>query len=237
LSGDFRDVWGEAIGQRELGRLLACRGEFKESERALDRALSMFKAQGNEQGQCIACSYHAQRALFLGDPICALEILEEAKKHWELDAAHDYPVERDFIQIQWLSGLAKLAGRELTEAETELTDTLTRCRRIRLVEYEADILLALARLRWEQGAQSSNAFDEAAKLTNEALEIACRYEHRLKQADLHNFLARLALSGGDQELARKQAEKARDRAFCDGPPHYYKNAFIEAETLLNNLAG
>jgi hypothetical protein len=51
-------------------------------------------------------------------------------------------------------------------------------------------------------------------------------------ADIHNFLARLALDGGDKAVARQHAEIARERAWCDGPPHCYKPAREEAERLL-----
>ncbi len=53
----------------------------------------------------------------------------------------------------------------------ELNDALSRCRRIRLVKYEAEILL----------------------------------------------------------------EMAKERAFCDGPPYYYKKALEEAEEKLSEL--
>ncbi|MEZ5365219.1 MAG: hypothetical protein R2748_23545 [Bryobacterales bacterium] len=52
------------------------------------------------------------------------------------------------------------------------------------------------------------------------------------QADIHNLLARFALDGGDPAEARKHAEIAKERAYCDGPPHYYKPAYEEAERLI-----
>ena len=65
-----------------------------------------------------------------------------------------------------------------------------------------------------------------------ALAIADRCEYRLNQAEIHNFLARLALDSGNPAEARDQAQKAKDYAYCDGPPHYYKPAYEEAERLL-----
>ncbi|MEZ5397594.1 MAG: hypothetical protein R2724_33110 [Bryobacterales bacterium] len=44
--------------------------------------------------------------------------------------------------------------------------------------------------------------------------------------------ARFALDGGDPAEARKHAEIAKERAYCDGPPHYYKPAYEEAERLI-----
>jgi hypothetical protein len=36
--------------------------------------------------------------------------------------------------------------------------------------------------------------------------------------------------------AREQAEVAKERAWCDGPPHCYKPALEEAERLLEEIA-
>ncbi len=69
----------------------------------------------------------------------------------------------------------------------------------------------------------------------EALAIADRCEYRLKQAEIHNFLARLALDAGEREAAREQAEIAKERAWCDGPPYCYKPALDEAEGMLREL--
>ena len=66
----------------------------------------------------------------------------------------------------------------------------------------------------------------------EGLAIADRSEYRLVQADAHNFLARLALDEGERKAAREHAAVARERAWCDGPPHCYKPALEEAERLL-----
>ena len=54
----------------------------------------------------------------------------------------------------------------------------------------------------------------------------------LKQADICNFLAELALESGDLGLARGQAEKARELALCDGPPHCYKSALDLANQMV-----
>ena len=49
-----------------------------------------------------------------------------------------------------------------------------------------------------------------------ALAIADRCEYRLNQAEIHNFLARLALGSGKAAEARDHAQKAKDYAYCDG---------------------
>jgi len=58
----------------------------------------------------------------------------------------------------------------------------------------------------------------------------------LGASPIHNFLARLALDSGKPAEARGHAQKAKDYAYCDGPPHYYKPAYEEAERLLTESA-
>ena len=113
------------------------------------------------------------------------------------------------------------------ESEAHLTEALTRCRRINLVDAEPDILLAWARWRRASGDAA-----QARQQAEEALTIADRCEYRLVQADAHNLLARLALDSEESATARHHAGLARDRARCDGPPHCYKPALEEAEALL-----
>jgi hypothetical protein len=123
----------------------------------------------------------------------------------------------------------------LTEAEAHLTEALTRCRSINLVEMESDILLAWARWHRAKGKADARSTQEAKQYAQEALSIADRCEYRLKQADIHNFLAQMALEVGDHEAAKKHAATAHERAWCDGPPHCYKPALDEAERLLKVL--
>ena len=119
----------------------------------------------------------------------------------------------------------------LAQAETHLSEALTGCRRIQLVEFEADILLALARWHRLKGNPV-----EAAKFVQEGLEIADRCEYRLQQADIRNFLALLALDHNDRATARNHAEIARKRALCGkpehNPKHCYRPALDEANRLL-----
>jgi len=66
-------------------------------------------------------------------------------------------VERDIIRAEWLFGAAlwrrlpQYHNKLLIEAEPHLTEALTRCRRINLIELEPDILLAWAKWHYLQG--------------------------------------------------------------------------------------
>ena len=145
----------------------------------------------------------------------------------------------DIIRAEWLLGAALVAlaseagveqSKTLVEAETHLAEALTRSRRINLVEFEPDILLA--RARWHRAKGDNPRAREDAQ---EALAIADRSEYRLNQADIHNFLARLSLEEEDLEAARTHAQAAHERAWCDGPPYAYQPALDEAEQLLKEL--
>jgi len=119
------------------------------------------------------------------------------------------------------------------EAERHLTEALTRCRGINLVEFEANILIDLARLRREQ---PNPDLDEAQRLAQEALEITERCGYVLQGADAHLELAKLALPRDDKAKALEYARKARELATCDGAPDYtYKVAYDEAEALIEQL--
>ena len=98
------------------------------------------------------------------------------------------------------------------------------------MEQEPEILLAWAnwhRLRGEAQPAHGRAV--------EALAIADRCEFRLKQADVHNFLAELALEADDHTAAAEHARTGHERAWCDGPPHCYKPALDRAAALLTQL--
>jgi len=186
------------------------------------------------------------------DPAIGLQSAQKARDLAELDFPGIGKIERDIIRAEWLLGWSsmfqvsgsRLRGTKvrtqrgtwnvepgtLQAAEQYLTEALTRCRRINLVDHEPDILLAWA--RWHHAAGHT---EQAYQSAQEALAIADRCEHRLVQADIHNFLARLALEGGEREAAKAHAAIAYERAWCDGPPHCYKPALDEAAGMLREL--
>ncbi len=236
LCAEIGDEWGVAIGHEELGRLLCYKGRFDEGGEELEAALASFIEQGQVQPQCLVWAYRDLRALLMGDPDDALSAAREARRLADETARRRYPHERDFVRAEWLMGwaLVALASEEesertktLADAEGHLTEALTRCRRINMVDHEPDILLAWGRWHWVK-----RQAEEALMCAQEALAIADRCEYRLVQAEIHNFLARLALDEGKHKAAKEHAEVAKERAWCDGPPHCYKPALEEAERLL-----
>lgn len=217
---EINEKYVEAAGYEQLGRLLAYKGEFEKSEKMLAKALEMFNKQDKVQSQGIVWADCALRALFMSD---GEEACKAAKKARE--AGDVQKIERDIIRAEWLLGAAYLAKGDLGEAERHLNEALLRDRRINLVELEPDILLELAKLRFKQGRK-----EEALRLAEEALGIADRCEYRLKQADIHNFLAEFYMDAKDFSKAKEHVEIAKERAECG-----YKPAIKKAEELERRL--
>ncbi|TKJ40686.1 hypothetical protein CEE37_06905 [candidate division LCP-89 bacterium B3_LCP] len=231
LCQHIEDEFKETIGREELGRLLAFKGEYEESASELNISTKYCKKTNDNQGLCLDESYRALLALFMRE---AKSALNSAKNAYEIVCSRNN--ERDRIQSEWLMGWSHVElavgtpsrkNAHLKRAENHLTEALTRCRKINMVDHEADILLTWA--KWHR-AKGNN--QEAFNHAQEALKIADRCEYRLQQADIHNFLAQWHLDQGDKTKAHHHAQKAKDYALCDGPPHCYKSALNQAEQLL-----
>ena len=239
LSRDIGNALSEANGHQALSMILDHEGDFSQAAMEAAAAIELPEFADDPQALCVAECYAAIRAVLMGNPPTALSASREALRFAEQAAEAIYPVKRDFVQAHWLIGasLTALAAqhtavrrRRLNEAETHLTEALTRCRRINLVELEAEILLSWA--KWHRAKGDTRAARDTAE---EALSIADRCEYRLNQADIHNFLALLDLEAGNNKAAIAHARKAHERAWCDGPPHCYKPALDEADRLLAQL--
>jgi tetratricopeptide (TPR) repeat protein len=188
------------------------------------------------QGRSVLLFYQGLACLWQGLPDQALSL---ARKIETLVLSNHY--KHEGIVAKWLVALSLVAlaaqmdsverQQLLLEAETDLTFALTTCRRVNMVEYEPDILLTSAKWHYLKGNVAQAHAD-----AQEAFVIADRFEYRLKQADIHNFLAQLALDEGNRTEARRHAEIAKERAWCNSPPHCYKPALDEAERLLKEIS-
>ena len=219
ISREIDDKYGEAYGHFNLDLLLAYKGNFNESKQESAIAASLLDESDIQQRGTLFAQ-HSIRSLLTSNIDKALNY---AKKARELaDVEH---FERDIIRAEYLLGAAHLMKGNFAEAENHLTESLTRDRRINLVELEPDILLEIAKLRFKY-----NQKGEALKFAEEALQIADRCEYRLKQADIHNFLAEFYLDTGDLEKAREHGKIAKERAECG-----YKPALEKAEKMLKGI--
>lgn len=245
IENELKEAWGHWL----LGKNLAYRGIWAEAEAELSTALAIVEERGNIGQQVLIWSYRALTALLLVRattlPHLVKQITEQdtnlvatalmaAQRSLELAdeyARRKYPDVEDYVQAYWRLGAAHRVNGNIEESDRYLTEAITRCRAISLVEMEADILLELARLRLATGKQ-----DEALKLAKEALEITERCGYVLQGADVHLFLAQLALADDDRQKALFHGREARRLATCDGPPNYtYKVAYEEAGVLLEEL--
>jgi tetratricopeptide (TPR) repeat protein len=182
LCREIEDEFNEAVGHRELGRLLAYRGAWEESEEELAATLSLSENQAAVQSQCVVWAYQALCALLLArwsvtatnsqSPIPnissalsaarrALELADE----WQRQVGR--PNARDYVRAHWLLGAAHRADGDFAAADRHLTEALTRCRSINLVDHEAYILLDLARLRAAAGS-----FDAAQDAPSDSAQDA-----------------------------------------------------------------
>lgn len=154
--------------------------------------------RGNKKGVAIGLGNLATQQ----SVISALAAAQEALRLAGETARTRFPVERDYVQVYWLLGWARLLLDELDRAQAHLDEALRRGRAINLVELEPAILLAQARLV-RPVKRNAISFNYA----QEALQIAERAGYRLDLADVHNFLAQLAFDEGNQSLARQHAQK------------------------------
>lgn len=240
LCREIKDEFNEAVGHQQLGRLLVCRGEDAKADTEFTMALEIFERQNNKQWQGVTWAYCAQRELLSlrsvqdparHNPNFAIAMVRRALESAEEIARTRHPYERDYVRAHWLLGAGYRVASQHDEAESYLHDALGRCRRINMVDLEADILIDLARLR-----AATNLQGDARRFAEEAQVIADRSGYVLQGADALLELAKLALYRDDPPLAREHAQQAKDLATCDGPPDYtYKAAYDEAVTLLQQL--
>jgi tetratricopeptide (TPR) repeat protein len=208
---------------RRLGVLLSYGGRYSEAELEISYIpLKFRRARQSDIGPLGELSLYA---LFVNNLEGALSDAAYMQR-----LAYKFQRESDIIRAEWLLGIVHFRLGDLSQSQRHLNEAIVRCRRVNLVELEPDILLAWA--RWHRAKSNPQQAREHAE---EALSIADRCEYRLVQADIHNFLAQVALEKGNREEARKHAEIARERAWCDGPPHCYKPALEEAERILESL--
>ena len=116
----------------------------------------MLEKQNELQGQCVVWADRALQQLIRlrSGPKSATRksqsVLAPARNALvlaDLGARMHRPHELDYVRAHWLLGAAHRVVGQFDESEQHLHDALERCRRVGLVEHEADMLIDLARLR------------------------------------------------------------------------------------------
>jgi tetratricopeptide (TPR) repeat protein len=238
LSYVVGDDFHIGLGHQELGLLDSYTGASEKGTEELRNALFFFRELENLQSESVVWQYFSIHDLLAGEPGFALLNAQRALSLTNRACCGgQLPVSHDLLRIRWLLGwsLVSLAQKQkdrkdehLAMAEGHLKESLAGCHRTNLVELEPNVLLAWA--RWHCANGDTQRAHESAE---QALTIASRCGYRLNQAEIHNFLARLALDEGDQTIAKKHAEIAKKYALCDGPDYCYRPALEEACHLID----
>jgi tetratricopeptide (TPR) repeat protein len=216
---EIKNEYQEANGHHELSQILAYRGKFKESDQESIVALNLLDEKAIQQRGTIF-AYRSIYSLLVSDADKSLNYAEKARK---LADKENYEI--DIVRAEYLLGASNLMKGNILEADRHLNEALTRDRKINLVEMEPDILLEFAKLRFKEKNKEA-----ALSFAGEALRIADRCEYRIKQADIHNFLAEFYLDSDDLKRAREHGEIAKERAECG-----YVPAQEKAEKLLKEI--
>lgn len=195
--------------------------------------MTTFKDEYNRSpGRGFDWPLHSQCALRLGD-------LDEATRSARigLKQARNDERQREIVAAEYALGAALVfgnvtesqkerRGKLLAEANEVLFGALGRCRRMGLVELEAELLLARGVLVFLEGD-----LQRARELAEEALRIAHRCEYRLKQAEIQIWLATMALRNGEVAVARSHGERAAALARCDGGGYGFVWALRQVERI------
>lgn len=220
------DPWMTAVTLTTVGRIEASRGAFVAAEDAFRTSNQHFDNDHMRYRQGGNLVFWSQLELWRGR---AQEALTLAERAWEL--AGQMSFERDFIRAGRMRGEALLALGSFTRAEEYLYQALARARTCDLVEEELPALLALARIRYQQGE-----LDQAHEWLDEVWEQSENGPFPLYRTDAYNQLARLEHAVGNSQAALDAATCAREHARCDGAPFAYAWGLERAETMLTELA-
>lgn len=230
LCQEHNDFFNQAKAHQYLALLRTYQGDFSEAAQHLNSALLHFQSIHAFSEEGIVWAYYSLCAILSGN---ATQAYESAMRAWK--RADEQKVDRDLIRAKWLLGwsatqcaVQNLGQKNdlLTEAHHHLQEALDHCQRIQMVDYEADLLLAWARMYAAQGN-----IEDAQAHAMKALVIADRAHFRLLRADIHTVLAQIFLSKNVQE-AEKHASMAIEAATCEGSPYCYVPALFQAKQVL-----
>ncbi|MEK6374315.1 MAG: tetratricopeptide repeat protein [Acidobacteriota bacterium] len=156
------------------------------------------------------------------------EFATDARKHAErcAELSGRGQVQRNRVRASWLLGAASLALGRHDDARSELQAALERCRRIAIVEFEADILLSLARCELEL----KNVL-RAAELARAAQRLAAKTQRKLQECDANVLLLAIAVRQDDKpsvERLSRAANELLDRIEPGGKGHVIARREIDA---------
>ncbi len=266
----------DVVNHQALARIYAYCGKFKKAEKALNDALEIIKKNKKisyrkrmynatpyntssiNQTYSVIYVCKAIHELMENDISSAEKDAKLAFKFVTKTRRTEFRHIRNIIRADWLLGAINCQKGNFVRAENHLQKALKNVRRIELVELEAPVLLALAKLRCHQSLSSKDNrirneyMQESFNLTQEALKIADKCEYRLQQAEIHLFLSEYYLGRTETLLtlqvndgikdkasairnASKHAVTSKNRAYCEGPLYCYDSVYKKAEKLLSDI--
>ena len=211
--------------RRQLGILWAYEGRYYEARNEIARLPKGFGKHNHSD-----FSVYADKFLYaLEDKSESSKIVYYANEMRKLVQKYHY--KNDEVVAKWALGLSYLNAGDLLKAESYLKNAVTICEATNYIELKPNILLAKVRFLLAT-KRSMHIVIETAK---NALSIASDCGYRLKRVEILNFLGQLSLDHGDSSVAEQHARAGYEAAFCDGPPHWYKRGFKEAEEIFTRL--
>jgi tetratricopeptide (TPR) repeat protein len=211
-----------AIIHQDLGLRLAFAGQWRESDKHLQRAAEF--AGDDVHRRSIILAHTARRALLLArflatKPGRASDVRKTGRiAHKAALAAQRLHgatrLDRHGVRALWLRAAARAVAGDATTALVDLEVALGRCRDISLAEFECDILLDLARchVSLAGGAPGGKKADaEALSSATEALALTLRSGREVQRIEAAVVLAQVAAQAGDEQAAKREAERGLRR--------------------------
>jgi len=225
ISREGSDLFQETASLKWLGAVLLERSNIVLARNALMRALTMARADANEQIEGTVWSLLASAALKARE---ADEALKLSKRAWRLALVDK--LERDLILADRLQAESALELGEFHVADDKLHRALTRSREINLVQEEVAVLVVFAEMRRRQ-----KQLRAAREFLDDLWDLATRGPYPLFHADAFNVLAQIERDEGNTSAAVEAATKAYRLAWCDGPPFAYHWGLEKAKQHLKEL--
>lgn len=229
----FGDANWQGIAHRSYSRVLMLCGDTNGAKREFNETQKAYTpSERFIHGRSILLSRRARLALYEGDPATSYAY---AYKAFKLSQYGNLSRENVFAQmligVSLLSLATQALDREtLTRSQQFLHRALENCKKISLIEVEAEILASLA--KWYLYTDDLHS---ARNLGTEALQIAYECNYRIRQTDVLNLLAKIELTVGNVSEAVDYATKAYKLAWCDGPPYTYHWGLETAKATLSVL--
>ncbi len=232
-----RDI---AYAARVLGSLLTVLGRHKQFDKFVGDVRNISTAAS--PGESFYDALFAEEFLSRDDPNTARRYVNSAKNRSDESAKWLpwFQVWMDCIEGEVVLGLG-----EIDTAKGHFEPTYKRARSLSLFELELRSILDLGRVllsksSYAREGDAEKLRGEAEALALQALDDAKRSGFVLIQADVHNFLAELALSKHDRKAAEKNADLARILSSCglkrpNRSSFYYARGYREAMRHLASL--